>query len=43
MWGFFLTMVAFTITLQDRVAEVLAGVTLALWFFDRAVSRLRRT
>jgi protein-S-isoprenylcysteine O-methyltransferase Ste14 len=43
MWGFFLTMVAFTITLQDRVAEVLAGVTLALWFFDRAVPRLRRT
>jgi protein-S-isoprenylcysteine O-methyltransferase Ste14 len=43
MWGFFLTMVAFTITLQDRVAEVLAGVTLALWFFDRAMPRSRGT
>ena len=39
MWGFFLTMVAFTLTLQDRVAEMLAGVTLVLWFFDRAVRR----
>jgi protein-S-isoprenylcysteine O-methyltransferase Ste14 len=39
MWGFVLTMVGFTITLQDRVAEMLAGVTLVLWFFDRAVRR----
>ena len=39
MWGFFLTMVGFTITLQDRVAEMLAGATLVLWFFDRAVER----
>ena len=41
MWGFFLTMVGFTLTLQDRVAEMLAGVTLVLWFFDRAVERSR--
>ncbi|HEY6945985.1 MAG TPA: isoprenylcysteine carboxylmethyltransferase family protein [Candidatus Acidoferrum sp.] len=41
MWGFFLTMVGFTITLQDRVAEILAGATLALWFLQRAVQRIR--
>jgi protein-S-isoprenylcysteine O-methyltransferase Ste14 len=41
MWGFFLTMVGFALTLQDRMAELLAGVTLALWFFDRAVQRSR--
>jgi protein-S-isoprenylcysteine O-methyltransferase Ste14 len=41
MWGFFLTMVAFTLTLEDRVAKVLAGVTLVLWFFDRAIERSR--
>ena len=34
-------MVGFTLTLQDRVAEMLAGVTLVLWFFDRAVERSR--
>ena len=39
MWGFFFTMVGFTITLQDRVAEMLAGATLALWFFHRAARR----
>ena len=37
MWGFFITMVAFTITLRDRVAEVLAGATLALWLLDKAI------
>jgi protein-S-isoprenylcysteine O-methyltransferase Ste14 len=41
MWGFFLTMVGFTLTLEDRVAEMLAGITLVLWFFDRAVERSR--
>jgi len=41
MWGFFLTMVGFTLTLQDRVAEMLAGVTSVLWFFDRAAERSR--
>jgi len=41
MWGFFLTMVGFTLTLEDRVAQMLAGVTLVLWFFDRAVERSR--
>jgi len=41
MWGFFLTMVGFALTLEDRVAQMLAGVTLVLWFFDRAVERSR--
>lgn len=41
MWGFLVTMVGFTLTLEDRVAEVLAGVTLVLRFFDRAVQRRR--
>jgi len=43
MWGFFITMVAFAITLQDRVAEILAGVTLALWFLQKGLRRLRKT
>jgi hypothetical protein len=43
MWGFFITMVAFTITLQDRVAEILAGVTLALWFLQKGLRRLTKT
>ena len=36
MWGFFVTMAAFTATLRDRVAEVLAGATLLLWFAQQA-------
>jgi len=36
MWGFFVTMAAFTVTLRDRVAEVLAGATLLLWFAQQA-------
>jgi len=32
-------MVAFTITLQDRVAEMLAGATLVLGFLQRAGER----
>jgi protein-S-isoprenylcysteine O-methyltransferase Ste14 len=43
MWGFFVTMVAFTITLQDHVAEILAGVTLALWFLQKGLRRLSKT
>lgn len=39
MWGFFLTVVGFTITLQDRVAEMLAAVTLGVWLL--AVERRR--
>lgn len=30
-WGLFLTMIVFTITLIDRVAEVLAGASVLLW------------
>jgi protein-S-isoprenylcysteine O-methyltransferase Ste14 len=43
MWGFFVTMVAFTITLQDRVGEILAGATLALWFLQKGLRRLSKT
>ena len=43
MWGLFLTMVAFTITLQDRVAEALAGATMVLWFVQRVVRRFAKT
>jgi hypothetical protein len=42
MWGFFITMVAFTITLRDRLAEILAGVTLALWFLQKGLRRLTK-
>lgn len=30
-WGLFFTMIVFTITLIDRVAEVLAGTTVVIW------------
>ncbi len=35
MWGFFITMLAFTITLQGIVAKVLGLTTLALWLVQR--------
>ena len=41
MWGFFVMMIAFTITLRDRVAYALTGVTL-LWWFARNVAVSRR-
>jgi hypothetical protein len=30
-WGLLLTMIAFTITLEDRVAEILAGLSVLVW------------
>lgn len=39
MWGFFIAMVAFTVTLRPRVAEILVGATLALWFLQRWIWR----
>jgi hypothetical protein len=30
-WGFFLTMIVFTLTLKDRIAEILIGATIVLW------------
>jgi hypothetical protein len=30
-WGLFLTMIVFTATLKDRIAEVLIGATVILW------------
>jgi protein-S-isoprenylcysteine O-methyltransferase Ste14 len=35
MWGFFIAMVAFTVTLRPRVAEIFSGATLLLWFLQR--------
>jgi protein-S-isoprenylcysteine O-methyltransferase Ste14 len=43
MWGFFVTMVAFTVTMRPRVAEILSGVTLVLWLVQRWVWSRRRT
>jgi protein-S-isoprenylcysteine O-methyltransferase Ste14 len=39
MWGFAVMMIAFTITLRDRVAYVLTGVTLAWWFARGVLAR----
>ena len=30
-WGLFFTMIVFTVTLVDRVAEILAGATVVIW------------
>jgi protein-S-isoprenylcysteine O-methyltransferase Ste14 len=35
MWGLFIAMVAFTVTLKMRVAYVLVGASVALWLFQR--------
>jgi protein-S-isoprenylcysteine O-methyltransferase Ste14 len=35
MWGFFIALTAFAVTLRDRVAYVLTGLTLALWLLER--------
>jgi protein-S-isoprenylcysteine O-methyltransferase Ste14 len=43
MWGFSVTMVGFTVTLRDRVADILGAATLALWFLEKAVERLTKT
>lgn len=32
-WGLFLTMLIFTLTLNDRVGEILAAASVALWAF----------
>jgi hypothetical protein len=39
MWGFAVMMIAFTITLRDRVAYVLTGVTLAWWLARGVLAR----
>jgi protein-S-isoprenylcysteine O-methyltransferase Ste14 len=43
MWGFFVAMLGFTITLRNRVVQILAGATLALWFVQRLARRSRKT
>jgi protein-S-isoprenylcysteine O-methyltransferase Ste14 len=42
MWGFFVTMVAFTITLRPRVADVLGGISVALWLIQQLMRRRRK-
>jgi protein-S-isoprenylcysteine O-methyltransferase Ste14 len=41
MWGFFITMLAFTITLERRLIWILGGASLAVWFLGRAAQRLK--
>lgn len=43
MWGFFVTMAAFTITLRDSVAWALGGVTLLIWLARNIAVRMRKT
>jgi len=31
-WGLAVTMIVFTLTLQDRIAEILASVSVLIWF-----------
>jgi protein-S-isoprenylcysteine O-methyltransferase Ste14 len=42
MWGFFVAMAAFTITLRPQVAEILAGAAVVLWLFPRRIWRGRK-
>ena len=43
MWGFFLTVAAFAITLRVRVAWMLGLLTLALWIMQRASNQWLKT
>jgi protein-S-isoprenylcysteine O-methyltransferase Ste14 len=43
MWGFCVTMAAFTITLRDNVAWALGGVTLLLWLGRNIAVRMSKT
>ena len=42
MWGFFVTLLGFTITLRERVAWTLAGAALLAWLAQQIVHRRRR-
>jgi hypothetical protein len=42
-WGIFLTMIVFTLSLKDRVAEILAAATVLLWFLLNSSSSRRLT
>ncbi len=42
MWGFFVTMLGFTITLQDNVAWTLAGATVLIWLLQKVAQRQAR-
>jgi protein-S-isoprenylcysteine O-methyltransferase Ste14 len=41
LWGFFVTMVAFTITLRDNVAWALGGLTFLIWVGRNIAARVR--
>jgi protein-S-isoprenylcysteine O-methyltransferase Ste14 len=41
MWGFFLTMLAFAITLDRSVLWILGGASLGLWLLGRVLQRLK--
>jgi protein-S-isoprenylcysteine O-methyltransferase Ste14 len=42
MWGFFVTMIAFTITLRDNVAWALGGASLLIWLGRNIAVRMRK-
>jgi len=42
MWGFFVTMAAFTVTLRDNVAWALGGASLLIWFGRNIAVRTRK-
>jgi protein-S-isoprenylcysteine O-methyltransferase Ste14 len=42
MWGFFATLIAFTVTLRDRLAWSLGSASLGLWLLLRLSDRLRK-
>jgi protein-S-isoprenylcysteine O-methyltransferase Ste14 len=42
MWGFFVTMVGFVITLRDNVAWTLGGLTLLIWLGRNIAVRMRK-
>ena len=41
MWGFFVMMIAFTVTLRDSVAWALGFASLVLWLTLRTTERWR--
>ncbi|HXW55765.1 MAG TPA: isoprenylcysteine carboxylmethyltransferase family protein [Candidatus Cybelea sp.] len=41
LWGFFITMLAFAVTLDRRVLWILGGASLGLWLLARAAERLK--
>jgi protein-S-isoprenylcysteine O-methyltransferase Ste14 len=42
MWGFFVTMIAFAVTLRNNVVWTLSGLTLIVWLTQRVAQRLQK-